>query len=151
MSRKSTREGIGANLGRDGLRWQAVAIALILVVQYVVGVGVNLYVSVPAADHDANTFSAIGKAISNGPGALAAHTILALVLIVLALLIAVGAIRARRRAPAALALLGLLSLLAAASAGAEFVGHGGNAASMVMAALTGVALACYLLICCLAG
>jgi hypothetical protein len=133
--------------GRSAFRWQALAVTLILIIEYLIGAVVNLFVSIPATDHGAKTIPAIVDAISSGPLALALHTSLGLLLIVLSLALLVRSVVARRWALAGLALLGLLSLVFAALAGAEFVGNrGGSTSSMVMASLTAVALSCYLLI-----
>ena len=107
----------------------------------------NLYVSVPAGDHGAGIGTAIGKAISHGPAALAVHATLGLLLIVGALALAIRTIAARRWPLATLALAGLACVTGAAVSGARFAGTGDTGASMGMAVLTGLALACYLLIC----
>ena len=134
-----------------GLRWQALVMTLALIAEYLLGVGVNLYVSVPAGDHGTGLGAAIGKAISHGPAALAIHASVGLLLIVVALALTVRSVAARRWPLAALALAGLVCLLGAAAAGASFVGTGKNGASMMMAVLTGIALACYVSICYLSG
>jgi hypothetical protein len=142
------RTSIADLTGRSeaGLRVWALVVSLILIVEYFVGASVNLYVTIPTADHGASDLPAIGQAISNGPAGLAIHAVLGLLLIVGALALVARAIRTRRRPVAALTLVGLLSLIGAALSGAEFVGKQENGASMSVAALTGVALICYMLI-----
>jgi len=50
----------------------------LLLVQAMIGIGVNLYIKVPGAAHS------IGDAISKGPAALALHVVLGLLLVVAA-------------------------------------------------------------------
>ena len=55
-----------ASAGRTaGLRRASLAALVLLLIQYGIGIGVNLYVTVPAADQG----HTISSAISNGPGA----------------------------------------------------------------------------------
>ena len=60
-----------ASTGRTaGLRRTSLAALVLLLIQYGIGIGINLYATVPAADLG----HSIGTAISNGPGALTVHT-----------------------------------------------------------------------------
>jgi hypothetical protein len=122
-----------------GLRQASLAALVLLLIQYGIGIGVNLYVTVPAADHG----HSIGTAISNGPGALTVHIVLGLLLILAAAGLVVQAIRARHGGVIVTSVIGLLALIGAAAQGAAFVDKSHPAASMVMAILTGVALLCY--------
>lgn len=122
-----------------GLRHASLAALVLLLIQYGIGIGVNLYVTVPAADHG----HSIGTAISNGPGALTVHIVLGLLLILAAAALVVQAIRARHRGVIVTSVIGLLALVGAAVQGAAFVDKSHPAASMIMAILTGVALLCY--------
>jgi hypothetical protein len=129
-----------ASAGRTaGLRQASLAVLALLLIQYGIGIGVNLYVTVPAADHG----HTIGTAISDGPGALTAHIVLGLLLILVAAALVVQAIRARRPGVIATSVIGLLALVGAAVQGAAFVDKAHPSASMIMAVLTGVALLCY--------
>jgi hypothetical protein len=132
--------GRRASPGRTaGLRRASLAALVLLLVQYGIGIGVNLYVTVPAADRG----HSIGTAISNGPGALTVHIVLGLLLILAAAGLVVQAIRARHRGVIVTSVIGLLALVGAAAQGAAFVGKSHPSASMTMAILTGVALLCY--------
>ncbi len=122
-----------------GLRRASLAALVLLLIQYGIGIAVNLYVTVPAADHG----HSIGTAISNGPGALTVHIVLGLLLILAAAFLVVQAILARHRGVIVTSVIGLLALVGAATQGAAFVGNGHASASMIMAILTGVALLCY--------
>jgi uncharacterized membrane protein YhaH (DUF805 family) len=120
---------------RDNLARGYLAATIMLVIQYGLGIGVNLYVTVPAG-------KGIGQAFSSGP-LLALHAVVGLLLILAALSMVVRAVIARHRPSIAASLVGLLAILAAAGYGASFVNDGTNAASLGMALATGVALLCY--------
>ena len=94
----------------SGLRRAGFAAFVMLVVQFALGIYVNLYVTVPSADHG----HGFGQAIANGPAGLTLHIMLGLLLILAALGFLVQAILARQRqgrrvvAMALLAAVGLL-------------------------------------------
>jgi hypothetical protein len=123
----------------SGLRRASFAAFLMLVVQFALGIYVNLYVTVPSADHG----HGLGQAITNGPAGLTVHIVLGLLLILAALGFLVQAILSRKPALIAAAVLGLLAMIGAAASGSTFTGSGGNSASMAMAALAAVGLLCY--------
>ncbi len=127
-----------ADRSRDNLARASLAAAVMLVIQYGLGIGVNLYVALPGGDHG------IGLAFSSGP-ALFVHTVLGLLLIVTAISVLVRAIVARHRTVIVTSAVGLLAIIAAAGYGASFVHSGQAAASMGMAVATGVALLCYII------
>jgi hypothetical protein len=122
-----------------GLRRASLASLVLLVVQYGVGIAVNLYVTVPKADHG----QGIGTIISTGPAGLTVHIVLGLLLILAAIGLIVQAVIARHRALIVTSVIGLLALAGAAAQGASFVSNGHQSASMVMAVLTGVAVLSY--------
>ena len=122
-----------------GLRRASLAALVLLLIQYGIGIGVNLYVTVPAADQG----HTISSAISNGPGALTVHIVLGLLLILAAAYLVVRAIMARYGGVIVTSVIGLLALVGAAEQGAAFVDKAHASASMTMAILTGVALLCY--------
>ena len=129
----------------ERLRRASLGSVFALLIQYGLGIGVNLYVTVPDADQGKGVGAAFGKAISNGPAGLAVHTVIGLLLIVNVIVVFVQALRTRLPVVLVSSLVGLLSVLGAAFSGAKFVDSGTNSASMTMAILTGVALACYAL------
>jgi hypothetical protein len=114
-----------------------------LVIQYCLGMIVNLYVSVPARDHGSGVLTAVGRALANGPAALTVHAALGLLLILGAVNLVVRALVLRMRLVAWLSAAALLAIVGAAASGAAFVGSGADGASLAMALLTGVALLCY--------
>lgn len=123
----------------SGLRRASFAAFVMLVVQFALGIYVNLYVTVPRADHG----HGIGPAIANGPAGITLHIVLGLLLILAAVGFGVQAILARQPALIAAAVVGLLAMIGAAASGSSFVGSGHDSASMAMAALAAVGLLSY--------
>jgi transposase len=121
-----------------------VSISVMLLVQYGLGMGVNLYARVPAADQGAGIIAALGRALISQPVVLAVHAGLGLLMLVAGVSVLVRAIVARHRPAIASSAAGLAAIAAAAFSGATFVSNGQDGASMAMAILTGVALLCYL-------
>jgi hypothetical protein len=126
--------------------WASFAMCVALLVQYGLGIAVNLFVTLPRQDHEAGPGSAIARAMSHGPLAVAIHAGLGLALIVMALAMIIRAVITRQGGIIALALAGLLALGSAAYNGARFVGTGQNDASFTMALDWAIALLAYLLI-----
>jgi hypothetical protein len=125
--------------GLARLRRGSLAVLVLLVAEYALGMYVNLYAAVPGADHGGG----LGGAIANGPASLTVHATLGLLLGLGALGVAVQAILIRRWVMVAASVVGLLAMIFASVAGAGFTSTGDTSASMAMAALTGVALLCY--------
>jgi hypothetical protein len=125
--------------GRPGLRRVSLAALIMLVVQYGLGIFLNLYVAVPASDAHAGIFTEIATA----PLALTVHALLGLALIGTAILLVVRAVSVGDRLIAVLASAGLTAIGSAFGAGEIFVRNGMPGASLAMAVLTGVALLCY--------
>jgi hypothetical protein len=95
---------------------------------------VNLYVTLPKNKSFLSTVF--------GDGTLAAHAIVAIVLLGAAIGALVRAIRARRAI--AFTAVGLVAILAAAGAGSSFASNQDNGSSLGMAIATAVAMFCYL-------
>jgi len=123
----------------SGLRRASFAAFVMLVVQFALGIYVNLYVTLPSADHG----HGLGQAITNGPAGLTVHIVLGLLLILSALGFVVQAILARQPALIVAAVLGLLAMIGAAASGSSFTGSGRDSDSMAMAVLAAVGLLCY--------
>ena len=121
------------------LRRGSLAVLVLLVIEYAIGMYVNLYVTVPGADHGGG----LGEAIGNGPASLTLHATIGLLLGLAALGVAAQAVLIRRWALVAASVAGLLAMIFASVAGAGFTSTGDTSASMAMAVLTGVALLCY--------
>jgi hypothetical protein len=119
----------------SGLQRASLGALVMLVVQFGLGISVNLYTSLPAK-------GSAGDAFSKGP-VLALHVVVGLLLIVAAIGLLVRAIIARHGPVIAAAAVGLLAIATAATQGFSFVSDGTNAASLAMALTTGVAMLCY--------
>jgi len=125
--------------GPARLRRSSLAVLVLIVAEYLIGMYVSLYVTVPKADHGAG----LGRTISAGPAILSIHAAVGLLLAIGALGVLVQAIRGRRWGMTALAAAGALALAFASVAGASFTSTGDTADSMAMAVMTGIALLCY--------
>jgi hypothetical protein len=126
------------------LRGNSFGVLAMLIVQFAVGMWVNLYAQVPPADRGSGIFGAVGRALTNGPASLAAHAGLGLLIVLAALALVVRSILARHTAAIIASVLGALAILAAAINGARFVADGGPAnASLAMALATAAAMLCY--------
>jgi len=124
----------------EGLRRISLAALIMLVVQYGLGIILNLYIAVPASDAHAG----IMQEIASGPAMLTLHALLGLGLIGAALVLLVRAVRLEDRVIAVLAAAGLTAIGGAFASGEIFVRNGQSGASLAMALLTGVALLCYI-------
>jgi hypothetical protein len=120
-----------------GLRQASLGALVMLIVQFGLGIGVNLYISLPAK-------GSAGDAFSNGP-LLALHVVVGLLLIVTAIGLLVRAIIARHGPVIAAAAVGLLAIATAATQGFSFVSDGTNAASLTMGLATAAAMLCYVI------
>jgi hypothetical protein len=116
------------------LRGNCMGAAVLLIIMFGLGIGVNLYVTLP---RNKSFFATVF-----GSAALAAHAIVALVLIGAAIGALVRATRSRRAIVFTSA--GLAAVLVAAIAGASFAGNQSSGASLAMALATAVAMFCYL-------
>lgn len=127
----------------SGLRLACLAATIMIVAQDGLGYGVAQAVSVPSTDKGSGIFTAIGRALANGPIAITVHAALGLLLIITAISVIIRAILARRFAVLAISVIGIAAIVAATVAGARFVGTGNDASSTLMAVTSLVALACY--------
>ena len=120
-----------------GLRQANLALLILLAVQFALGIGVNLYVTLPAAGHP-------GHDSWFGNGALLAfHAALGMLLILSALFVLVRAIMARNVALIVTSAAGLVAILLAAFFGSGFTDKLTDGYSLGMALATAVAFACY--------
>ena len=113
---------------------------VMLVIQYGLGIILNLYVEVPASDAHAGILGEIATA----PPVLTVHAVLGIALIGTGILLVARAVGVRDRPLAVLATAGLTTIGGAFGAGEIFVRSGQDTASMAMAILTGMALLCYI-------
>ena len=131
------RTATTAGLAR--LRRGSLAVLVLLVVEYAIGMYVNLYVTVPGADHGGS----LGSAISNGPASLSVHAVIGLLLGLGALGVAAQSILVRHWGLIAASIIGLLAMIFASVAGTGFTSTGADSASMAMSVLSGIAMLCY--------
>jgi hypothetical protein len=123
------------------VRRSCLTVLIMLVVQYVLGIFLNLYVSIPASDHDAGFMHEIVSA----PLSLTVHALLGLALLGAGIAVVVRAVAAGSRELTVLGAVSLAAMFGAFAAGEFFVRDGGSAgASMMMALLASVALLCYI-------
>jgi hypothetical protein len=115
------------------LRGNCMGVAVLLIIQFGLGMGLNLYVTLPR--HKAFFSTVFGSAV------LAIHVLVALALLGAAIGAVVRAVRFR--AAVVFASVGLAAVLAAFFAGAAFAGNQSNDASLSMALATAVALFSY--------
>ena len=59
-----------------GLRANALAATVMLLIQYCFGIAVGLYSVLPVSDHGKDLFGAFGAAVANGPVLLTLHAVL---------------------------------------------------------------------------
>ncbi len=124
------------------IRRASLGTAIALLIQYGLGMWVNLYATIPARDQGGGEFAAIGRALSHGPAGLAVHTGLGLLLLIGSIVPVVRAVADRRPAFIVTSGVSLLAILGAAASGAAFVNAGSGGASLSMALLTALALGC---------
>ena len=117
-----------------GLRRPSLAILIVLIVQFALGIGVNLYVTLPAAGQP-------GHASMFGNGALLAlHAALGLFLILAAIFVLVRAVMARSVTLIVTSAVGLVAILLAALSGSGFTDKLTDGYSLGMAIAFAVAL-----------
>jgi hypothetical protein len=126
------------------LQRNSAGISVMLLIQYGLGMGVNLYVQVPRRDQGAGAATALGRTLTSPPDLLAAHAAFGLLMIIAAINVLARAIRTRRPPLIAASAAGLAAILAAGASGASFASNGQASSSLAMALLTGIALLCYL-------
>ena len=117
-----------------GLRLASLAMLILLIAQFGLGMGVNLYVTLPIAGHPGH-----GSLYGNGPLLAALGTFL----ILSAIFVLVTAIRARNAALMATSSAGLAAILVAYFFGTRFADKLTNGYSLAMAISCAAALACY--------
>jgi hypothetical protein len=126
-----------------GLRASAFGAVILLLAEYCLGVWVNLYTQLPAADHGTGLLTAFGRALANGPVTLALHALLGTLLLVTAIGVIIHAARARNTASTVIAVIAFLAVAGAWISGARFVGGQSSSASFGMAAATAIAVLGY--------
>jgi hypothetical protein len=129
-----------------GLRANALAALIMLLIEYSLGISVNLYSTLPAADKGKTLFAGLGAAVGNGPLLVTLHALLGTLLVITGIAAVIRASRLGRRALIALSSTALLATLVACLSGSAFVGHHKVAASLAMALAAAIAILCYALV-----
>jgi hypothetical protein len=122
-----------------------------LIVQFLAGMWVNLFVTIPDVHPGAKPdeyFSGSAQSVvwaitQSGLPALVFHALLGLLLVLGSLSLAIQVRRLHRRSLTAAGILGFLLVLGAGFNGASFLDFGEDFSSMIMATLFALALACY--------
>lgn len=128
----------------------SIAACVLLLVQFLLGMAVNVGVVLPAHHPGAgasNYFSGVASgvswAVSAGPAWIAAHAAFGLALVLAALAAIVLSWRAGDRTERTMSVLGLLFIIGAGFNGASFLNYGHAVSSFLMAALWALGTACY--------
>jgi hypothetical protein len=129
-----------------GLRANTLAAVVMLLLQYGLGIGANLYATLPASGHGKSIFPAFAAAITKGPDVVIAHAVLGTLLIITATNALIRSLRARLAPIIVLAAVGLAAIIVAWLFGARFMGTSTDSASLAMAIATGIAILAYTLI-----
>jgi len=128
----------------DRMRRSSLGALLLLVVQAILGMCAALYGRLPAADKGKGLLASFGDAVAKGPASVAMHAGFGMLLFVDACVVVVFALTVRHIAVRVASALSWLCIAGAATAGAASVNAGGSkGASLTMAVLTFVAMACY--------
>lgn len=127
-------------MGRAGLHWACVIVMVGLVVQLALGMILNLYVAIPAADARASYL----REVENAPALLTAHALVGVLVLATAGLLLLRAVTLRDAAVITPVAFGLAALVGAFASGELFVKSSASGASLSMAILTGIALLCYI-------
>src|SRR5215831_12643315 len=120
-----------------GLRRASLAILIVLIAQFALGVGVNLYVTLPAAGHPGHS-----SWFGNGP-LLALHAALGMFLVLAAIALLVRAIMARTGTLIVTSAAGLVAIGLSFFYDASFTEKLTDGYSLGMAIAFAAALACY--------
>lgn len=135
LSTQEQSAAAGRRRRLSGLRRASLAALVMLIVQFGLGIGVNLYVKLPASGQASQAFT-------HGP-LLVLHVVVGLLLVVSAVALLARAVIARHRPSVVASAAGLAAIAFAATQGFSFVSSGASGASLAMATGTGVAMLCY--------
>jgi len=140
------------------LRRRTATTLMVLVVQFLIGVSVNLYVTIPTHHPGAGSGPYLSGAVSSvlwsftsGLPLLVVHVVIGAVLLLSGIELVVHSARAGRRAAVWLAAVGLTAIIFAGFNGASFLKYNQNISSMLMSAGFALAVICYVTILSLAG
>lgn len=134
------------------LRVTTAIILLVLLVQFILGMVVNLFVDIPKnhpgarpSEYFSGAAQSVAWAVTGGPFWLVVHAGLGLLLLLAAIAALTMAIASRRRAWIVTGGIGLIGVLAAGFNGASFLNYNQDFSSMLMSAAFAIAVASYVL------
>jgi len=132
------------------LRQGYLAMLIVLVVQFLLGMATNLFVTVPTSHPGANPpeyFTGVAQsvtwAIFHGPLLLVPHAILGLLLVVFGFRFMLVAIRSRHRPTVITAVIGAIAILGAGFNGGSYLNYHEDFSSMIMASFFAIAVTSY--------
>jgi hypothetical protein len=132
------------------LRNGHLAILVTLIAQFLIGMGVNLFVTVPLNHPGANpseyfsgVVQSVAWAILHGPVMLIGHAVLGLVLVAFGIRLLALAIGSRERRLIVSAAIGVVAILAAGFNGGSYLNYHEDFSSMIMAAFFAIAVMAY--------
>jgi hypothetical protein len=124
----------------NGLRTNSFAAVAMLLLEFGLGVGVNLYAKLPASDSGKALFPAFWSAVSGGPVVLALHALLGTILLITGISAVVCSSLSRRPLWIGINSVALLAIISAWLSGSRFVGDMNDGESLAMAIATGVSI-----------
>lgn len=131
-------------LAVDRMRRSSLGALALLLVQAILGMWAGLYATIPDADQGKGVFASFGDALAHGPVSVATHAGFGMLVFLDSCVIVIFALTVRHTAVRVASVLGWLCIAGSAMSGASFVNNSNaNGASMTMAVLTFVAVACY--------
>jgi hypothetical protein len=121
-----------------------------LVIQFVLGMGTNLFVTIPTNHPGANppeyfsgVFQSVTWAILHGPILLVLHAAFGLLLVLFGFRLLMVAIRSRHRPTIVTAVIGALAILGAGFNGGSYLNYHQDFSSMLMASFFAIAVVAY--------
>lgn len=127
----------------SNLRTTLFAALVLLLIEIAIGMGVNLFATLPANDAGKSLFVAFGEAVNNGPLTLTIHALLGALIVISGITAVVRAFALRQTIPTMLSCVSMLAILVAWLSGSRFVDAPDNGASMSMAVASVIAALCY--------
>jgi hypothetical protein len=137
-------------MARHRMRDQFLGTLIFLMIQFLLGMAVNLFVTIPTSHPGANppeyfggVVQSVTWAILHGPILVILHASLGLLLVLNALGLLVAAIRVRQRDLITVTAVGLFGVLAAGFNGGSFLNYNQDFSSMLMATFFAIAVVAY--------
>src|SRR5579864_4862930 len=143
---------IASDRSRQEFRTGFLTAVIMLIVQFLLGMGANLFVMIPLNHPGANPpeyFSGVVQsvtwAILHGPILLVLHAILGLILVAFGVRLLVPAIRSQHRVTVITAVVGALAILGAGFNGGSYLNYHQDFSSMLMASFFAIAITSYVI------